>query len=455
MSREKSLENPESVGLARGLKARHVMMIALGGAIGAGMFKGSSTSIDQAGPGVVIAYLLGGIILLFVMQGLADMTVRNPLAQTFRNLIDPILGRFAGHLVGWMYWIDWVLVMAAETAAAAVFLSYWFPTVPLWLSALVVSIAITLVNLFQVNVFGETEYWLAGVKIAVLILFILFGGTLLFTGIAHHPAVGFQNLTTHHGFFPHGLRGVAESMLVVMFSFGGTEMVGMTIGETENPASVIPRAARSVILRILLFYVLPILVIVSLVPWNQLDTAGSPFVTVFQAIGIPYVGAIMNFVLLTAVLSATNTGMYAASRMLYTQAIDGQAPRFFAKLTGRHVPVRALLVSTSFLYVGVIVAFFAKGDAFNYLMVIPGYSVMIVWMLISLAHIVSRVREPGDKGFPIASVIAVLALVVIFIGVIMTSPILGTVASLLALALVCVFYLFTRSRRDPLKSHQA
>jgi amino acid transporter, AAT family len=232
-------------------------------------------------------------------------------------------------------------------------------------------------------------------------------------------------------------------------------MVGMTIGETENPATVIPRAARSVILRILVFYVLPILVIVSLVPWNQLGTAGSPFVTVFQAIGIPYVGAIMNFVLLTAVLSATNTGMYAASRMLYTQAIDGQAPLFFAKLTGRHVPVRALLVSTSFLYVGVIVAFFAKGDAFNYLMVIPGYSVMMVWMLISLAHIVSRVREPGGKGFPMASVIAVLALVVIFIGVIVTSPILGTVASLLAVALVCVVYLFTRPRRDAHKSHQA
>jgi amino acid transporter, AAT family len=435
--------------LARSLKARHVMMIALGGAIGAGMFKGSSTSIDMAGPGVVLDYLFGGIILLFVMQGLAEMAIRRPGAKTFRELIEPVLGRFAGYFAGWMYLLDWVLVMAAETAAAAVFLQYWFHNVPLWVLSLLVSIVVTAVNLYQVNIYGETEFWLAGIKIAVLILFILLGGTLLFTGFSHHPAVGLHHLTDSGGFLPHGIRGLASAMLVVMFSFGGSEMVGMTLGETENPERVIPRAARTVIYRILIFYVLPILIIVSLVPWNGLSAAESPFVTVFQAMGIPYAGDIMNFVMLTAVLSATNTGMYAASRMLYNQALSGQAPRFLASLSKRHVPVRALLFSTSFLYIGVIIAFFVKGKTFDYLMVIPGYSVLIVWMLLALAHIRSRVMERKSLSrpsrFPAGSLFAFLSLAVIFVGVVITSPLYGTLVSLFTMALIAATYRLART----------
>lgn len=437
--------------LARSLKARHIMMIALGGAIGAGMFKGSSSAISAAGPGVVFAYLIGGIILLFVMQGLAEMAVHNSKAATFRELLEPILGRFAGYFTGWMYWLDWVLVMAAETAAAAVFLQYWFPHASLWMLSLIVSVAITLLNLMEVNVYGETEFWLAGIKIAVLVLFILLGGTLLFTGIGGHAATGFHHVTEHGGFFPHGLNGFASAMLVVMFSFGGTEMIGMTLGETENPEKVVPRAAKGVIARILVFYVLPILVIVSLVPWDQLSTAGSPFVTVFQSVGIPYVGDIMNFVMLTAVLSATNTGMYAASRMLYTQAQDGEAPRLFAKLSSRKVPVRALLASTSFLYIGVIIAFFAQGNTFDYLMVIPGYSVMIVWILLLIAHL--RSRKNGFvptgyhvKAFPLTSWVALIALLVILVGVVITSPRYGTLLSLLIMVVIAVSYPLTRKK---------
>ncbi|RIV17766.1 amino acid permease [Alicyclobacillaceae bacterium I2511] len=425
--------------MQRRLKSRHIMMMALGGAIGAGMFKGSSTSITLAGPSVVLAYGFGGLILLFIMSGLAEMTVARPSAGTFRELIEPLLGPFAGHLVGWMYWLDWVLVMAAETAASATFLQYWFPQFPLWLMSLLVSVALTLLNLFQVSIYGETEYWLAGVKIAVLILFILFGGSLLFTGYGPHVASEFHNLTAAGGFFPHGWKGLAASMLVVMFSFGGTEMVGMTMGETDHPEQVIPRAARSVIVRILIFYVLPILVIVSLVPWNQLGgvNAPSPFVEVFHAIGIPFVGSLMNFVMLTAVLSATNTGMYAASRMLYRQSLAGQAPHWFAHLSKQGVPLSALLMSTVFLYVGVGVAFFAAGNTFNYLMVIPGYSVLVVWMGIGLAHVRSR---PQGR-WPIFSLFAVAALAVILLGIIVTSPWQGTLISLATVVIVAGGYL--------------
>ncbi|PWK12820.1 amino acid permease [Tumebacillus permanentifrigoris] len=438
--------------LARSLKERHIMMIALGGAIGAGIFKGSSSSITMAGPSVVFAYLLGGIILLFVMQGLAEMAVRNTRAVTFRDLLEPILGRFAGYFAGWIYWITWVLVMAAEIAAAAVFLSHWFTTVPLWVMALIVSIALTVLNLFQANVFGETEFWLTGVKIITLVMFILIGGLLLFTGFGDHPATGFQHLTDAGGFFPNGLSGLAQSMLVVMLSFGGTEMIGMTLGETQDASVTIPRAARGVIYRVLVFYILPILIITALVPWNQLGE-DSPFVSVFSAIGIPYVGDIMNFVMLTAVLSAANTGMYATSRMLFTQATDGEAPRYFAKLSKNKVPARALLASTAFLYISVIIAFFAKGHTFDYLMVIPGYSIMITWMLLLVAHLKSRqnvfdAHEYHVKAFPVTTWIALIALVVIFLAVVATSPVPGTLVALLVMVLVAMSYQLLNPRKS-------
>ena len=435
--------------LARSLKARHITMIALGGAIGAGMFQGSSSSISLAGPGVVLAYLLVGLILLTVMQGLAEMVVRNSQARTFRELIEPILGRFAGHLVGWMYWMDWVLVLAAECATAAVFLNFWFTNIPLWLLSLIVAVAITALNLFQVNVFGETEFWFAGIKIAVLLLFILLGGSLLFTGYGDMPAPGFSHLTDAGGFFPNGFGGIVSALLIVLFSFGGIEMIGMTLGETKDAQKIIPKVARSVIFRILVFYVLPLLVIVSLVPWNKLGNQDSPFVTVFQAVGIPAVSHIMNFVMLTAVLSAANTGMYAASRMLYTQATSGQAPRYFAKLSKNLVPVRALLASTSFLYVGVIIAFFAKGETFNYLMVIPGYSVLMVWILLLLAHLKSRSQGTDLSGyhvkwFPYSSMFALIALLAMFVGIVITTPLPGTLISLGLVAVIAISYRFTK-----------
>ena len=433
--------------LSRQLKSRHIIMMTLGGAIGAGLFRGSDTSISQTGPGAVFAYLLGGIILLFVMQGLGELAVQNTKARTFRELVAPVLGSFAGYSIGWIYWLDWVLVMAAETAAAAGFLSYWFTTVPLWLLALIVSVVMTVLNLLQVRVYGEMEYYLAGIKITVLGLFIIFGFLLLFTGFHGHPATGFRHLTDVGGLFPHGFSGFLSSLLVVMFAFGGTEMVGMTIGETENPEKVIPRAARSVIVRILLFYVLPILVIVSLVPWNELGTGSSPFVTVFQTIGIPYVAGIMNFVMLTAVLSATNSGMYAASRMLYTQALSGQAPRFFAKLSPQHVPVRALLVSTSFLYIGVIIAFFAQGQTFNYLMTIPGYSVILVWIMLAATHVKSRKMRTQNTvfvGSMPGSWFAIIMLSLILLGIVATTPIWGTMAMIVFLVLIVLSYFVAR-----------
>lgn len=431
---------PQQEELQRMLRPRHIMMIALGGAIGAGMFKGLGTSIAQAGPSVIVAYLLGGLILFFVMQGLAEMAVSNPRARTFRELVEPLLGGFSGHFIGWLYWLDWELVMAAETAASAVFLQYWFPTVSLWVLALCVSVAVTLLNLFSVKVYGETEYWLAGVKILVLVVFVVLGFVFIAGGKgAVQPAISH----TPGGWFPHGLTGFAASMLVVMFSFGGTEMIGMTLGEVQQPEKMIPRAAKGVMIRIILFYILPIIAMMGLLNWTQISGSVNPFVTVFEAVGLPKVASLMNFVMLTAVLSATNTGMYATSRMLFTQAQDGEAPKFFAKLSRKKVPVRALLASSLFLYGGVIVAVFAKGQAFNYLMVIPGYSVLLVWLLLAAAHVRSRYSSSsvslGPKQ-PVGSWFSLVMLLLILIGIIATSPVYGTLLAVLAVVFVVLGY---------------
>ncbi|CAM2859618.1 amino acid permease [Paenibacillus sediminis] len=424
--------------LKRNLKPRHILMMTLGGTIGAGIFKGSSSSIDMAGPSVLLTYVIGGLILLVVMRSLAGLVLKNKTATSLRDLIEPILGNGVGYTVGWIYWLDWVLVMAAEMAAAASFLSFWFPNVPLWVLALIGSLVMTAINLFQVRIYGETEYWLAGIKIATLVLFVLLGFVVLGTHSSVNEVA--HNLTGRGGFFPHGFKGMVSAMLVVMFSFGGIEMIGMTLGETENPEETIPKASRSIIVRILIFYILPIFIILSLVPWDGLSkVTQSPFVEVFAQAGIPYVDAIMNFVLLTAVLSATNTGMYSSSRSFYEQAIKGNAPKFFAKLSKNDVPVRAILFSTIFLYIGVIVAFFAKGHTFDYLMVFPGYTVMIMWIFLVLSHI-------KQYGMKISTGLTLLTLTGVLIGVILTTPLVGTLITAGVLLLIVISYFVQRNK---------
>lgn len=440
--------------LKRTMKERHIMMIALGGAIGAGIFKGSSSAINMAGPAVVLAYILGGIIMFFVMQGLAEMAVRNTKARTFRDLIEPILGSHAGYFIGWTYWVFWVCAMSAEAVASASFLQYWFPEQPIWVLSLIVSIFITLLNLFSVKIFAETESWFASIKIAVIILFILFGAIVLFVPMGGHPAVGFSNLVSHGGFMPNGIFGIISAMLVVVFSYGGTEMIGVTLAETHNPEKVIPKAVRSTFIRILSFYVLPFLVIVSLIPWDQVSAAKeSPFVTVFEMMGVPFVGHLMNAVMLTAVLSAMNTGMYAASRILYTQSIDGRAWKTFSKLSKRHVPVNAILASTFTLYIGVMISFFAGGNTFEYLMASLGYTILIIWFFICVGHLKSRRNVSELTGYyvrlyPYTTWIAILAIIAIFIGVVFTTPVWGTVVTLGLYLLISLSYFNNKENKE-------
>ncbi|MFT8319707.1 MAG: amino acid permease [Bacillus sp. (in: firmicutes)] len=431
------------------MTTRHIMMMALGGAIGAGLFKGSSVAVDMAGPAVLIAYLLGGIILFFIMQGIADMTIRNRQARTFHDLIKPAIGSYPAYFLDWIYWKMWVLNIAAEAIVAAIFLQYWFPQYPIWALALIISVAVTIVNLLSVKIFAETEYWLALLKISVIIIFIIAGLFLMFITTGSHDAVGVTNLTKHGGFFPNGIGGLVTAMLVVIYSYGGTELIGVTLGETKNPEKVIPKAARGTLTRIVAFYLLPFFIIVSLIPWNQVNNAKeSPFVTVFHLLGIPYAADIMNAVILLALISSMNSGLYASSRVIYTQAADGTIAKIFSKLSTKQVPTYAILLCTSSLYIGVLISIIAGESTFNYLMGSLGYTVLFIWLIIGFAHFRSRMKHQSkeNRKFPIATLMAIIFLLIILVGVVMTTKIVITFITLAIYLVITAFYFIKKKK---------
>ncbi|MFJ7736893.1 amino acid permease [Lysinibacillus sp. NPDC097287] len=436
--------------LQRTMTSRHITMMALGGAIGAGLFKGSSAAIDLAGPSVLIAYLIGGIILLFVMQGLAEMAVRNSDARTFRDLVQSILGKYPAYFLDWIYWKMWVLNIAAESVVAAIFLQYWLPEYPIWILALSVSLLVTAINLLSVKVFAETEYWLALIKITVIVVFIIAGFVLLLVTFGDHTAVGFSNLKEHGGFLPNGPTGLIAAMLVVIYSYGGTEIIGITLAETKNPEKVVPKAVRSTLLRIIAFYLVPFFIIVSLIPWYEVNgVAESPFVMVFKMIGIPGADHIMNAVVILAIISSMNSGLYGSSRVLYTQAVDGRIPKIFGHLSKKKVPVYAILMCTLALYMGVIISLFAGSKTFDFLMGSLGYTVLFIWLIIAIAHLKSRKIQPEKtsayavKWFPYTTWIAIIALVAILIGIIFTTSIIITGITLAIYIFITLTYVYS------------
>ncbi|KWW20680.1 MULTISPECIES: amino acid permease [Bacillaceae] len=441
--------------LQRTMTSRHITMMALGGAIGAGLFKGSSSAIDMAGPAVILAYLIGGIILLFIMQGLAEMAVANSGARTFRDLVQSILGKYPAYFLDWIYWKMWVLNITAESIVAAIFIQYWLPGYPIWMLALAVSVLVTAVNLLSVKVFAETEYWLALIKITVIIVFILAGLLLLLVTFGDHAAVGFSNLTDNGGFFPNGSKGLITAMLVVIYSYGGTEIIGVTLAETKNPEKVVPKAVRSTLIRIISFYIIPFFIIVSLIPWNEVNgVPESPFVMVFQMIGIPGADHIMNAVVLLAIISSMNSGLYGSSRVLYTQAVDGRIPKIFSRLSKKKVPVYAILMCTSALYIGVLISLFAGSKTFDFLMGSLGYTVLFIWLIIAFAHLKSRKQQQGKpsayavKWFPYTTWAAIIALLMILIGIIFTTSMIVTMITL------CIYIFITLTYVSKKRHHK-
>ncbi|MBD8009933.1 MULTISPECIES: amino acid permease [Acinetobacter] len=381
--------NNESSQLQRGLKNRHIQLIAMGGAIGTGLFLGSAQVIQSAGPSIILGYAIGGLIAFLIMRQLGEMIVHEPVAGSFSHFAYKYWGKFPGFLAGWNYWILYILVAMTELTAVAKYINYWWPHIPAWASVLFFFIVITLVNLGNVKFYGESEFWLSIIKVTAVISMIVFGLYLILTADASSGA-SFSNLWTAGGFFPNGFEGLFYMLAFLMFAFGGIELIGMAAAEAENPEKTIPKAINQVVFRILIFYVGALTILLSLVPWNQLELGGldkSPFVMIFSQLGIDWAAHLLNFIILTAALSVYNSGMYANSRMLYGLAQQGNAPKVFMKVNKQGTPIPAVLFSAVLIFGCVLLNYFVPEDALSHLIYIVVGALVLNWAMISLTHL--------------------------------------------------------------------
>lgn len=379
----------QQVGLKRGLKNRHIQLIALGGAIGTGLFLGSASVLRAAGPSMILGYAMGGVIAFMVMRQLGEMIAQEPMAGSFSHFAHKYWGDFPGFLSGWNYWALYVLVGMAELTAVGTYVHFWWPGVPAWVSALVCFAGVNLINLANVKVYGETEFWFAMVKIIAVIGMILFGGYLVISGHGG-PQASITNLWAVGGFFPHGFRGLFMTLAVIMFSFGGLELIGIAAAEANEPQKSLPKAVNQVIYRILVFYICSLVVLLSLYPWNQVAAGGSPFVMIFSQVGSVFTANVLNAVVLTAALSVYNSAVYANSRMLYGLAEQGNAPRALMKVDRRGVPYLAIGLSALATFACVIINYAIPTKALGMLMALVVAALVLNWALISLTHLKSR-----------------------------------------------------------------
>lgn len=437
----------EDKKLKKQLSSRHITMLALGGAIGAGLFKGSGEAIGIAGPSVLIAFLIGGLILYIVMKGLGKIVLSGgDTHHGLSGLIRPYLGAHSADFTDWVYWSMWIINIIAEAVAAASFLQLWFPHIPAWVFVFMLAILTTIINLYSVRLFAETEYWLAFAKISVIILLIIFatylvGQQMLGTGV--FPTL--QQLTDHGGFTPHGMKGIISSLLVVIYSYGGSELIAITVSEADDPKRAIPKAIKGVMGRIISFYIIPLFLLLILFPWNTLaGTNVSPFVMVFEKMNIPFAADIVNFVIVLALFSSINSGVYASSRILFFRLKDRKgSSRKLAVLNKHQVPQRAVLFCTSVLYLGVALSYFVGDKLFGYLAGSLSYTVLLIWIIISAASFVLALRKGTlwDKGI---SFFALAVLGLIFLGILFTNSIGVTVLT----GLLYLFIYFSYQKKN-------
>ncbi|GLR08685.1 aromatic amino acid transporter AroP [Mixta theicola] len=390
------MEQQQGDTLKRGLKNRHIQLIALGGAVGTGLFLGIGQTIQMAGPSVLLGYAIGGFIAFLIMRQLGEMVVEEPVAGSFSHFAYKYWGNFAGFASGWNYWVLYVLVAMAELTAVGKYIQVWWPEFPSWATAALFFVLINVINLTNVKVYGEMEFWFAIIKVVAVVGMILFGGWLLLSGQGG-PQASVSNIWAQGGFFPHGISGLVMAMAVIMFSFGGLELVGITAAEADDPAKSIPRATNQVIYRILIFYIGSLAVLLSLYPWVKVVGESSPFVMIFHDLGETLVANVLNVVFLTAALSVYNSCVYSNSRMLYGLAKQGSGPQALLKVDRRGVPYVALGVSALATAICVLINYLMPGEAFGLLMALVVSALVINWAMISLAHLKFR-RAKNRQG---------------------------------------------------------
>jgi AAT family amino acid transporter len=383
-------DTPEE-GYERGLGSRQVQMIAIGGAIGVGLFLGAGANIAKAGPSLILMYALAGGIIFFIMRALGELLLYRPVSGSFAEYSREFLGPFFGYFTGWTYWLMWVVTGMAELTAAAIYVNYWFPAVPQWVTALVFLVILFGVNLISVKLFGELEFWFSMVKVTALIGMIVIGlGVLTFGFSSAGDTAAVSNLWAFDGFFPKGVGSSLMTLQGVMFAYLAVELVGVTAGESQNPEKTLPKAINTLPWRIALFYVGALTVILCVVKWTEFAPGVSPFVEAFAKIGIPAGAGIVNFVVLTAALSSCNSGMYSTGRMLRNLADSGEAPAAFRKLSSTKTPALGITVSVLFMGIGVILNYVVPEKAFGYVTSVATAAGIWTWLMILISHVLYR-----------------------------------------------------------------
>ncbi|MGE7958160.1 amino acid permease [Pseudomonas sp. NPDC089530] len=466
----------QAQGLKRGLSARHIRFMALGSAIGTGLFYGSASAIQMAGPAVLLAYLIGGAAVFMVMRALGEMAVHNPVSGSFGQYASTYLGPMAGFILGWTYAFEMVIVGLADVTAFGIYMGFWYPDVPRWIWVLGIVSLIGGLNLCNVKVFGEMEFWLSLLKVGAIVAMILGGFGIMLFGIGSSSAsavTGISNLWEHGGFMPNGVGGLIASFAVVMFAFGGIEIIGVTAGEAKDPDRVLPKAINAVPLRILLFYVLTLFVLMAIFPWQQIGTQGSPFVQIFSNLGIGSAATILNIVVISAAVSAINSDIFGAGRMMYGLAQQGQAPKGFAQLSRYGVPWMTVVVMSIALLLGVLLNYLIPENVFLLIASIATFATVWVWLMILFTQVAMRrsmtAEQVAQLKFPVPfwpyAPMAAIAFMLFIFGVLGYFP--DTQAALIVgvvwIALLVLAYLIwvkpaagqaALVKRDPSFSHR-
>lgn len=437
--------------LKKALTQRQLTMIAMGGVIGAGLFVGSGTVIQKVGPGVFLTYFGCGVLVILIMRMLAEMAVANPSTGSFADYSRKALGDWAGFSVAWLYWYFWVIVVGFEAVAGGEVLRYWFPDVPVWIFAGVMMALMMGTNLISVSSFGEFEFWFAGIKVAAILAFLALGSLFVF-GLWPNKDMDFSNLTAHGGFLPNGAFALGASVVTVIFSMVGAEIATIAAAESEDPERAVARAANSVITRICVFFVGSIFLLVTILPWNSEELAASPYVSALQAMNIPYADDVMNLIVLTAVLSCLNSGLYTASRMLFVLAGRREAPAMLVEVTGRGVPRNAIVASSIIGFLCVVAAAIWPETVFAFLLNSSGAVILFVYLLIAISQIVLRYRTDESKlkvkmwFFPVLSFIGAGAIFLVLVQMMWVEDTRTQISlSLLSWAVVLVLFFVNRA----------
>ncbi|MFC7392863.1 amino acid permease [Scopulibacillus cellulosilyticus] len=447
----KDRKKPKSEGLDRSLKDRHIQFLALGGVIGVGLFYGASQAVKIAGPGVLIAYILAGVIVSIVMRALGELTVERPIAGSFSRYAYDLLGPRMGFLTGGMWWFLWVATVMSELAAIGKLIQFWFPHFPEWVPGLIALVLFTLSNLMVVKIFGELEFVFSILKVLAIIVFMVFGLLMILTGIFNHGnVVGLTNLWAHHGFLPYGWFGVVQAVSLVIQGYAGIETLAVEAGESDSPRSSMPKAFRSVTFRVSFFYIGSIFIMLCAYPWTKLiHQDGSPYVLLFTQAGIPLAASAVNIIIIFAGLSSCNTGVYGGGRALFTMANDNMLPKAFSKLSKNQVPYISIIVTALAMSIGTIVTYLSPSYVYIWITSASAFASIFTWAVILILELIYR-HKAKKQGrtfhypmpfWPVLPIIGLIMLVLAFVSIV-SSPLtrVSVFAGILWLVILLVYY---------------